>query len=80
MGVFYGVGGAQASATTVAGSVFTGLSANIVQTMVGTAAALASSGVINKALVLQAAAADFTGGTGASGTIQTIYRLHTGIA
>jgi hypothetical protein len=80
VGVFWGLGGTQASSGTIASTVFTSLSANEYQALVGQTAAVASSVALNKALVLQAASADFTSGTGGSAVIQVVYRVHSGLA
>ena len=78
--VNYGLGGSAASLGNVAAAVFTGLAANQVQVLTQNTANLASTVCLNKALVLQAAAADFTGGTGCSGIIKVAYRVHSGLS
>lgn len=77
--VNWGAGGTAASTSTIASSVFTGLSANEVETLIGPVTA-ASSVCLNKGLILQAASADFTSGTGGSAVIKCAYRVHTGLS
>ncbi|MGD0630976.1 MAG: hypothetical protein ABR987_16735 [Terracidiphilus sp.] len=77
--VNYGLNGSAASTSNIAATVFTGLAANQIATLIGPVS-LASSLCLNKALVLQAASADFTVGTGASAIITTTYRTYDGLS
>ena len=63
----------------IAAAVFTGLGANEIETMTGPVT-LASSVCLNQPLVLLAATANFTVGTGGSATLKVAYRVHSGLA
>lgn len=76
----YGTGATPVASSTIAASVFTGLSANQAVVLPGALTVQASSGVLNTAIYLYMATADFTVGTGCSGVLKIAYRVHNGLS
>lgn len=77
LGIVYGAAGV-AAAPTVAATFLTSPAANQMILVTGVLATNLSSAVLNKALVLQAAGAEFTTGAG-SLSCRVSYRVHTGL-
>lgn len=77
IGLVYGAGGTACSATAAA-TFLTSPTANQTILLAGSLASSLSSNCLNKAVVLQAASADFTTGAG-SLKYRLSYRIHTGL-
>lgn len=65
---------------TIASTVFTTFAASQIIRVAGAQAVAASTTVLNKGLVFTNPSADFTSGTGATGIIKLVYRVHSGLA
>lgn len=65
---------------TIASTVFTTFAASQIIRVAGAQAVAASTTVLNKGLVFTNPSADFTVGTGATGIIKLVYRVHSGLA
>lgn len=75
----YGPTAAVASNATIAAATFTGLAANTAVLVGGALAATVTSSLINQPIFVGMATANFTGGTGGSGTLNCSYRVDTNI-
>ncbi len=81
MAAYQGTTSAGVLATaTIAATVFTTFPASQIIRVAGAQAVAASSTVLNVGLVFTNPTADFTSGTGATGIVKLVYRVHTGLS